>query len=192
MPVVTASNGAALHAFIKERIAPGESLYGVVDAARNKPLAFDGPTRFGWKIRWLFDKKTDKQMKDVAPYLVPIPFESRFPYPQSEYLDLWAVHLWSAAGILFTSRAGTEQVWQHLRKIFEMTGEDGREFFFRFYDPRVARTLLPVWTGERVSEYFGPMSQMLVEAEARGCMLTCRPAGDAVESVQTMLTVETG
>ena len=191
MAVVTAINGAALHALVKQRMKPGESLYGVVDAARDKTLAFAGATRFGWPIRWLFSEDTHQQMKDVAPYLVPIPFEAVYPYVESDYLDLWAEHLWRNAGILVLSSADVDTLWKHLNGIFEVAEGDGERYYFRFYDPRVLREILPGCTGDHVREQFGPMSHLLVEAEAMGCMLTCRPAGGEVEIVESLLTVDT-
>lgn len=192
MAVITAINGAALHALVTQRMKPGESLYGVVDAASDKELAFAGPQRFGWSIRWLFSEDTHHQMKDVAPYLVSIPFELAYPYRESDYLDLWADHLWRNAGAMVLSSADVNALWKHLNGIFEVTEEDGERYYFRFYDPRVLREVVPGLTGDQVREQFGPMSHILVEAEAMGCMLTYRPAGEEVEVVESLLTVETG
>ena len=64
---------------------PGEKIYGVVDAARDKELAFEGAHQFGWKLQWLFSEDTAQQMSGVAPYLVPITFESSYPYLESAY-----------------------------------------------------------------------------------------------------------
>ena len=123
---------------------------------------------------------------------MPITFESTYPYPESEYLDLWAEHLWNNAGILVLTSAVTETLRTHLNGIFDLTGDDGQKYFFRFYDPRVMRAVMPSCTGESVSHYFGPISHLLVEAEAMGRMLAYRPAGGEVEIVDALLMAPEG
>jgi len=43
--------------------------------------------------------------------------------------------------------------------------EDGRELYFRFYDPRVLRIFLPTCNAEEAATFFGPVRQFLVEAQ---------------------------
>ena len=93
--------GATLHAFIEQRRKADERVYGIVDAARDKELAFEGAARWGWRLRWLFGEDASPQLRDVAPYLVPIESRPRYPHDQSEYLDLWADRLGGCAGIFF-------------------------------------------------------------------------------------------
>lgn len=172
--------GAVLHALIESRREPGEKLYGVVDAARDKELAFDGALRYGWKLQWLFSEDTDQQMRDVAPYLVPITFESTYPYQESEYLDLWAARLGTSAGILVLSAADAQAVRAHFAGVFDMEDDEGERYYFRFYDPRVLRSVLPICTDDNVQRYFGPIGTMVVESAQQDCLLACRPQQDSV------------
>lgn len=176
----TRITGADLHALIESERESGEKLYGVVDAARDNQLAFDGARQFGWELQWLFTEDTAQQMRDVAPYLVPITFESSYPYQESAYLDLWAERLGSSAGILLLTAAGPKDLWNHLRTVFSFTEED-EDYYFRFYDPRVLRPLLPACSGDDVAQYFGLIRVMLVEAETPGKLLCCRPIDSKVE-----------
>ncbi len=64
-------------------LQPGQRLYGIVDAAQDKQLAFEARDRFKLPIRMLFQGEAAQYMDDVAPYLIPID-------PESEYLDCWA------------------------------------------------------------------------------------------------------
>ena len=72
----------------------------------------------------------------VAPHLVPVSIDSK-------YLELWSEQLGSSAGILLLSKEEPEKVHKHLRKNFEAIDEDGNDYFFRYFDPRVLRAYLP-------------------------------------------------
>jgi hypothetical protein len=156
--------GAALHAFIEARRESGEKLYGVVDAARDKELAFEGALRYGWRLQWLFGENTAAHMRDVAPYLVPITCASSYPYPESEYLDLWAAHLGRGAGILVLTSATDGAIHAHLSNLFVSADQEGSDYFFRFYDPRVLRSFLPVCDAEEAEELFGPLTTIVLES----------------------------
>ena len=181
MPAKLANLGADLHALIERHHQPNERIYGVVDAGRDQELAFEGAARWGWRLQWLFGEDAWPSLRDVAPYLVPIVYHPGYPYPQSEYLDLWADRLGGSAGILLLSEAGADEVWTHLRSIFRRTDDRGRVHYSRFYDPRVTRKLLPDLAGEQVREFFGPIGGILVEAENPDHLLICRPGQETVE-----------
>lgn len=177
----TRITGATLHAFIEQRREADERVYGVVDAGRDKELAFEGAARWGWRLQWLFGEDGLPRLRDVAPYLVPIVYGPSYPYPESEYLDLWSDRLGGSAGILLLSEAAVDEVWTHLRSIFRRTDDEGRVYYSRFYDPRVTRQLLPDLAGEQVGEFFGPIGGILVEAEDPAHLLICRPGEETVE-----------
>jgi hypothetical protein len=152
----------ALRAQIQLR--SGERLYGIVDAAQDKELAFEARDRFKLPIRMLFQGEAAEYMDDVAPYFIPID-------PASGYLDCWAERWGKNAGILLTSSANPEKLFRHLREIFVVKDEEGQEFFFRYYDPRVLRMYLPTCTPEQAFEFFGPVSSCLCVAEASESLL---------------------
>lgn len=119
-------SGAALHAFIERHRGAAERVYAVVDSARDPQLAFAGIERFGLE-RWsLFPSNTARQMAAVAPYLIPVPFEPRYPFATPGYFDLWAARLGTSAGILVTTAADTRDVWDHLRGQFLVADERHR------------------------------------------------------------------
>jgi NAD-dependent SIR2 family protein deacetylase len=49
--------------------------------------------------------------------------------------------------------------------------EKGRRAYFRFYDPRIFRAVLPVCTPPEVAQLFGPIHRFLVESEDEGNQL---------------------
>jgi hypothetical protein len=150
---------AALRAAIELR--PGESLYGVVDAAQDEgQLAFEAQRRFGVQIRMLFHGEAAQYMGHVAPWLVPID-------PDGGYLECWAERWGKNPGILLTSAAPPEKLFRHLREIFVVKDEGGQEYFFRYYDPRVLRVYLPTCTPSDSLGFFGSVCSILFEAESR-------------------------
>jgi len=146
---------------LRERIKlqPGELLYGVVDAAQDVELAFEAKCLYNQEIRTLFEGDVAPALADVAPYVVPID-------PESEYLRNWTTRSGSHAGILLGAPLDLDSIHAHLRKIFIVQDEEGQEFFFRYYDPRVLRSYLPSCTPEELAEFFGPIRFLVADAEA--------------------------
>jgi hypothetical protein len=146
------------------KLRPGERLYGIVDAAQDKELAFEARDRFKLPIRMLFQGEVAEYMGDVAPYLIPID-------PAGEYLNSWAERWGKNVGILLTTTADPEKLFRHLRNIFVVKDEEGQEYFFRYYDPRVLRTFLSTCTPEQTIEFFGPIFSYLCAAESPESLL---------------------
>jgi len=148
-------------------------LYGVVDGARALMLAYEASAFHEYGIRPLFDGVLADQLGDVAPYLVPI-------QPHSGYLERWAGRWGDNAGILLVTRAEPDPLWDHLRSLFLAEDEEGQEFFFRFYDPRVLRAYLPTCTAAETEEFFGPIRCIYVEADPPTAVLECAPSAHGV------------
>ena len=178
---MSSATGAELQACIRYSWALGERVYAVADAARDHELVRAARHDYGLDVRWLFESDAGAHMSEVAPYLVPIKFHSKYPYPGSEYLDLWAKHLGNFAGILLLTDADSDTLWTHLRGVFDVTDEDDGRFFFRFYDPRVLRAYLPTCTPAEAEEFFGPIRRILVEGERPATMVTCGCGKSAVK-----------
>ena len=172
---MTNATGADLHAFIRYRFGMGDRLYAVVDAARDKGPVLAARDRCGRTPRWLFEDAAAAHMSEVAPYLIDVDFRTKYPYPGSDYLDLWAEHLGRSAGILLITPAETDALLGHLRGLFHVTDEEDHKYFLRFYDPRVLRVFLPTCTAAQAREFFGPIRRILVESERQRMMLSCAP-----------------
>jgi hypothetical protein len=180
----TGTSEAALRAQIK--LASGERLYGVVDAARDCALAFEAKNGYGKTIRSLFQGAAAPALAHVAPYLILIE-------PDGGYLQNWARRLGKSAGILLISSADEETLHKHLRNVFVVQDEGGQEFFFRFYDPRVLRTYLPTCTPDEVRSFFGPVRMIAADGSKPGTVstFTFGPAG-AMEATVVLPQVEPG
>lgn len=187
MPTTIQTSGTDLHAFIAKRRRGSDRLYGVVDAARDKQLAFEGSVKYEWRIESLFEEGAAQRMRDVAPYVVPITFEPDYPFDESDYLDLWAKRIGGSNGILLLTPSAPGPLRNHLRKVFSAHDAEGESYYYRFYDPRVLRWSLPLYSGSEARQFFGPVSRIVVESETAGSMLTCEPAGDGARIIESPL-----
>ena len=153
-------------------LQPGERLFGVVDGAQDLELAYEAKCHYGQEIKSLFEGAMADAAADVAPYLVPID-------PASGYLETWACHWGRNAGILLASSAEPAQLHAHLREIFVVQDEQGQQYFFRYYDPRVLRAYLPTCTREELVSFCAPLRFVLAEASKAEAMLgfSVGPAG---------------
>ena len=107
----------------------------------------------------LYEGDSEKFLSVVAPWLFD--FE-----PDSDFANWIANHAqrndW---GIFLRSSAEPIKVYRHLRKFLIISTEDGRELYFRFYDPRVLRVFLPTCDRDQLREFFGPIEAFIAEDE---------------------------
>jgi hypothetical protein len=152
----------------------GERLYGVVDGARSGQLVTEALVKHPQPLRSLFEGPSADDLRDVAPYLVEVD-------PDGLYLDRWAQRWGTHSGILLVTTAQPDALRGHLRGLFAAKDEQGQEFFFRFYDPRVLRVYLPTCTPAEAAEFFGPVRQILVEDAKPDGVLLCTPSRAGVQ-----------
>ncbi|MCY2992011.1 MAG: DUF4123 domain-containing protein [Planctomycetota bacterium] len=164
------------------QLAPGESLYGIVDGAQDLELAYEAKCLYGQEIRSLFEGDMAPVVAEVAPYLVPID-------PASGYLENWARRWGKNVGILLTTFADPLKLFRHLREIFLVKDEEGQEYFFRYYDPRVLRTYLPTCTPEEVRAFLGPANALLSESAKPNTMLRCAVDRECVSQASIEIPV---
>jgi hypothetical protein len=108
----------------------------------------------------LFRGELPADVAEVAPYLVRLERDS-------EMLQ-WIVSAWGKAWGIFVVAPDTldlAAVRRHLRKLNLVSGADGSTLMFRYYDPRVMRTFLPLSEPQQRLDVFGPLRRIVVEAE---------------------------
>lgn len=179
---------SALARALLEALAPAddEVFYAVVDAARNGMAAVrDLDPAKGERLQSLFTGEMAPHLGGVAPYLVQLG-------AAPARLNGWAEQWGGSIGILLVAEACFETMWDHLREVLIAEDEDGKQFFFRFYDPRVLRTYLPSCTPDETAEFFGPVRRIVVEAEDPREALVCTPgdSGVVVRAVPSGLPAE--
>jgi hypothetical protein len=144
------------------------SPYAILDAAKVPGLAelLHGS---GQAYRCLFHGPGSEALEAVSPWLVALDPGRSFTRSLFTGGDApW--HLWDREpGILLTSDAPFDALWQHLRRFTQFTGKDGRRMMLRFYDPAVAYTVL---------DYLAPRP-------AEAAVWFCLPEGYRVHEVLT-------
>lgn len=147
-------------------------LYALLDAARDPRVLALLQSSGEW-YQSLYEGPQGDELAAFAPYLVQLPAASRLFQPLLE--QGWG----QSWGVFLSSRQPFADVRKHFRRFLLVRFEDGREAYFRFYDPRVLRLYLPTCTAVEIEKFFGPVAQFLVEAERPGTALrfTAEPRG---------------
>lgn len=127
----------------------------------------------------LYEGDSERFLGAVAPWLFEFEEDSEFAgwLGQHAEADSW--------GVFLKSSADPNEIYRHLRKFLIVNTEDGRELYFRFYDPRVLRVFLPTCDKEQLIEFFGPVecyiaedeNGLLVEYTLSGGVLQPSPSG---------------
>ncbi|MEQ1883839.1 MAG: DUF4123 domain-containing protein [Bryobacteraceae bacterium] len=146
---------------------PGESVFALLDPVRDPriPAFLDA-------ARAEFARVDDTVAS--SPYLVALPSKAKLLDVLVK--DGWG-HQW---GYYFTSRESFDANRLHWRSYVMLRTERGREITFRYWDPRVLRTILPSMPPEEARDFFGNAARLVVEGEktetaleysltARGC-----------------------
>ncbi len=105
----------------------------------------------------LYRGRSEEQLAEVAPYLFEIP-------ESNEFLEkILADGKGLAWGIFIISKSSFDELFKHFRKFLIVKTEEGKELYFRFYDPRVLRIFLPSCDAIQLKDFFGPVTQFFVE-----------------------------
>lgn len=107
----------------------------------------------------LYEGVSEPFMGVVAPWLFAYEDNSPFAAWLSENVQS---NNW---GIFFRSDEEPIKLYRHLRKFLIVSNEEGRELYFRFYDPRVLRVFLPTCDRDQLREFFGPIEAFIAEDE---------------------------
>jgi hypothetical protein len=68
-------------------------------------------------------------------------------------------------GVFLTSDASLKDLRAHFRNFLMVKLPDGKQVYFRFYDPKVLRLFLPTCLPKETDEFFGPTKQFLSESD---------------------------
>jgi len=148
------------------------TVYAVLDGAtvEDLPGLLQGS---GCEYSCLFSGLLDPMLEQAAPYLVAL--EPRHPFTDLVLGKGWNSH-W---GIVLQTARGTDlyAVRQHLRKHLRVVDAQGHAMFFRFYDPRAFRLVIPQLERAARREFFGPLSGFMVEAAQADALLAFEAGG---------------
>jgi hypothetical protein len=99
-----------------------------------------------------------EELAEAAPYLVRILPDTAF----TEWLltEGWGNH-W---GIFALSKADMREMRKHFRTFLVVKNPEGKQIYFRYYDPRVLRAYLPTTSEDERRQVFGPIEMYLLES----------------------------
>ena len=135
-----------------------QPLFAILDAARD-PKVLETLRKSDQRYQSLYEGAKGEQLAEFAPYLVELPSDSALI--ETLVRDAWG----KSWGIFLTSTSSFKEARRHFRRFLLVQTEDGRELYFRFYDPRVLRIFLPTCNAAEVATFFGPAEQFLAEAQ---------------------------
>lgn len=147
--------------------AASPSAWAVFDCARD-PAIYRMLLDSRLELRCLYSGPVPRGLQLVAPHLVEVPFGHRLV---RHWLEQGCGRSW---GVWMHTDAPSNLRHQ-LRKLLKVRGPDGRTLLFRWYDPRVLRTFLPVADSVQLSGFFGDISGWICE-DGRGHLLEFRRA----------------
>jgi len=123
----------------------------------------------------LYRGELEPDMAAVAPYLVRLEAESKFT--ELILTEGWGAH-W---GSFVVSSANLRTLRDHFRNFHTVELPDQRTVLFRYYDPRILRTFLPVCNAAELATFFGPVQKFAVEGETAEFGMKFSLAGTALK-----------
>lgn len=151
-----------------------QPLYAILDAARDVriPALL---THSNEEQQSLYEGVEGDKLAQVAPYLVRVDKDSLLL--ASLVFEGWG-HNWA---VFLTFTGDFQELRQHLRHFLEVEMPDGKQVYFRFYDPRVLRTFLPTCNADESNQFFGPVKHYLVEDEQPDKLLQFTNSGHGAD-----------
>jgi hypothetical protein len=121
-------------------------VFALLDAARDTgvlPMLEHGDCPY----TCLYKGQAAATYKHYAPYLVQL-------HRDAQVTDRLLQDAWGSSVVCFlgTSREPADLL-HHLRHFLYATLPDGRQAYFRFYDPRVLRSFLPTSSGAQLDDF---------------------------------------
>jgi len=166
VPRGTDATDAAI-AFLRRLPAPA---YALLDAARDPGvLAWIHASRAG--AASLFPGEPGIRMAKGAPYLAEI---SR----DDATLESIVRRAWGKSwGVFLASRRSLDELVTALQRLLVVRDPGGTPMLFRFYDPRVLRTFLPIATPHQADTLCAGVEAFVFEGPRRGTFVCVRRAG---------------
>lgn len=154
-PALTPAGQAQALAYIAQQRLP---LYALLDAARD-PGVLAALRSSGEVYYSLYDGAEGESLDPVAPYLVQLHAQSPLTHTlvRDHWGRSWGVFLWALADF--------KAVRRQLRRFLMVQDAQGKDMYFRFYDPRVLRVFLPTCTPQEAVDFFGPINAFLIESD---------------------------
>lgn len=129
------------------KAAESQRLYAILDAC-DSPAVQHKVTELEMETCIsLYRGMPEEDFSSFAPYLTAV---------NAERFDWIVATLWSEPwGIFLVTLEGLPALRAHFRHFLIVNDPDGKEMYFRFYDPRVLRKFLPTCTAKELKSFYG-------------------------------------
>ena len=162
-----------------------QPVYAILDAARDiRILVLLMQSKE--EHQSLYEGVQGAKLSQVAPYLVRLEKDSLLL--GSLLLEGWG----KSWGVYLTCGTEFSELRRHLRRFLEVQLPDGKQVYFRFYDPRVLRVYLGTCTAGETNQFFGPVKYYLMEAEEPDTLLQFANIGRGTDKKAVGLSAATG
>lgn len=141
---------------LRERFEqPDFSLFAILDAC-GEPRVPAMANQLQDRAVSLFSDRPDQDYWAIAPYLADVDLD----------LFEWIVdQLWGTPwGVFLYSTQDLETLHKHFRRFLNVRGPDGKEMYFRYYDPRVLPAFLSSCDQVEAKSFFGPVSTLIAQS----------------------------
>ena len=135
---------------------PPLKTYAILDAAKMPSLLTSQLDNSGLRYQSLFQGKAQEELKEYAPYLVDLEDGNDFTrklFTTDKAMGLWEKEL----GIFVRSRVGFEELRKHFRKFTRVQDENGKWFYFRFWEAPVSTRLILDGNDDSVIPFVAPL-----------------------------------
>ncbi len=144
---------------------PGKPLpFVLIDCAGIEGGAAQLPRYIFSEVQCLFVGNLATELADVGPYLGQL--RSLDADVARTVQNLLAKHAGMLVLIGDKPKDGVypsfSHVYRHFRKCNLVTGPDGEQLFFRYYDPRVLMQAMQAFDAEQLKELFGPVGSFII------------------------------
>ncbi|WDP92885.1 MAG: DUF4123 domain-containing protein [Desulfobacter sp.] len=156
-------------------------VYALVDAARSESI-YPKLSQVKSDCICLHRGDRARELAWVSPYLARV-------REQDPFFRWLLEEGWGKSRATFVrSRASLNELVQHFRTCLTVYDEKGKSYFFRFYDPRVLRTYLPICNEEELNTVFGPAQRFIVEDADPSVLLNFHRAGNQLQQDKVSLS----
>ena len=129
----------------------------------------------------LYRGELQPDMAECAPYLVQL--QSDAPFTDWLLAEGWGKH-W---GIFAIAKADPIAMRKHFRTFLMVKSPEGKQLYFRYYDPRVLRLYLPTCNIGETNLVFGPVLRYIIEGKQPETLLCFSPIEGIPHLVESRL-----
>lgn len=159
----------------------GLQLFALLDGARD-PLIYPELIASGMSHASLFDGTLPPDLAAAAPYLVDL--ESG----ESSYAEWLLQEAWGKSwGVFLLCGRRLGKLRKHFRT-FLLVEHEGKDVYFRYYDPRVLRVFLPTCGPEELAHVYGPVEAYFCEAKDPKTLLRFERCDEGLAMDEVALT----